>query len=178
MKRRIYLEDIALEEAQYEDPDFQVGDMLEEEVPFVDFGRLAVQAAAAALPEWRDSSILRRARVMQKFLALLQANQKDIEGLSDEALAIILGHGWPGNVRELENEIERIVALHGDEVVPVRAKYDREEIFPRDILQTLASVGLTGVFIPEQYGGFGDAHSAVTGARMWPPNETVMGRLA
>ena len=35
---------IALEEARYEDPDFQVGDMLEEEVPFVDFGRLAVQA--------------------------------------------------------------------------------------------------------------------------------------
>ena len=36
---------IALEEAQYEDPDFQVGDMLEEEVPFAEFGRLAVQAA-------------------------------------------------------------------------------------------------------------------------------------
>src|SRR3954447_20947536 len=36
---------ITLEEAQYEDPDFQVGDMLEEEVPFVDFGRTAVQAA-------------------------------------------------------------------------------------------------------------------------------------
>src|SRR4051812_22304855 len=36
---------IALEEARYEDPDFQVGDMLEEEVPFVEFGRLAVQAA-------------------------------------------------------------------------------------------------------------------------------------
>ena len=36
---------IPLEEARYEDPDFQVGDMLEEEVPFVDFGRLAVQAA-------------------------------------------------------------------------------------------------------------------------------------
>src|ERR671939_333552 len=36
---------ISLEEAQYEDPDFQVGDMLEEEVPFVEFGRLAVQAA-------------------------------------------------------------------------------------------------------------------------------------
>src|SRR5829696_7392962 len=36
---------ITLEEAQYEDPDFQVGDMLEEEVPFVEFGRLAVQAA-------------------------------------------------------------------------------------------------------------------------------------
>src|SRR4029079_7883695 len=36
---------IPLEEARYEDPDFQVGDMLEEEVPFAEFGRLAVQAA-------------------------------------------------------------------------------------------------------------------------------------
>ncbi len=36
---------VTLEEAQYEDPDFQVGDVLEEDVPFSDFGRLAVQAA-------------------------------------------------------------------------------------------------------------------------------------
>jgi len=36
---------ISLEEARYEDPEFQPGDMLEEEVPFADFGRLAVQAA-------------------------------------------------------------------------------------------------------------------------------------
>ncbi len=36
---------ILLEEAQFEDPDFQVGDVLEEEVPFESFGRLAVQAA-------------------------------------------------------------------------------------------------------------------------------------
>ncbi|HTK57153.1 MAG TPA: transcription termination factor NusA [Gemmatimonadales bacterium] len=36
---------IALEEARYEDPDFQVGDVLEEEVPFAAFGRGAVQAA-------------------------------------------------------------------------------------------------------------------------------------
>ena len=36
---------IALEEAQYEDPDFAIGDMLEEVVPFAEFGRLAVQAA-------------------------------------------------------------------------------------------------------------------------------------
>ena len=37
--------EISLEEAQFEDPEFQVGDMLEEEVPFEQFGRLAVQAA-------------------------------------------------------------------------------------------------------------------------------------
>jgi N utilization substance protein A len=36
---------VSLEEAQYEDPDFAVGDMLEEDVPFAQFGRLAVQAA-------------------------------------------------------------------------------------------------------------------------------------
>lgn len=36
---------IALEEARWEDPDFQIGDVLEEEVPFEAFGRLAVQAA-------------------------------------------------------------------------------------------------------------------------------------
>jgi malonate-semialdehyde dehydrogenase (acetylating)/methylmalonate-semialdehyde dehydrogenase len=44
----------------------------------------AVQAAAAALPEWRDASILRRARVLQKFLQLMQANQKDIARLITE----------------------------------------------------------------------------------------------
>lgn len=37
--------EVSLEEAQFEDPDFQVGDVLEEEVPFEAFGRLAVQAA-------------------------------------------------------------------------------------------------------------------------------------
>lgn len=36
---------VSVEEARYEDPDFAVGDMLEEDVPFDAFGRLAVQAA-------------------------------------------------------------------------------------------------------------------------------------
>jgi N utilization substance protein A len=37
--------EVSLEEARFEDPDFQPGDMLEEEIPFEAFGRLAVQAA-------------------------------------------------------------------------------------------------------------------------------------
>ncbi|HJS39202.1 MAG TPA: CoA-acylating methylmalonate-semialdehyde dehydrogenase [Burkholderiales bacterium] len=55
-------------------------------VPYCDAAAIdaAVRAAAAALPEWRDASILRRARVMQKYLALLQANQKDIARLITE----------------------------------------------------------------------------------------------
>ena len=36
---------VSLEEARWEDPEFEVGDVLEEEVPFEAFGRLAVQAA-------------------------------------------------------------------------------------------------------------------------------------
>jgi len=36
---------VSLEDAQYEDADFEVGDVLEEEIPFEEFGRLAVQAA-------------------------------------------------------------------------------------------------------------------------------------
>ena len=36
---------VTLEEAQWEDAQFQVGDVLEEEVPFDQFGRSAVQAA-------------------------------------------------------------------------------------------------------------------------------------
>jgi N utilization substance protein A len=36
---------VSVEEARFEDPDFTVGDVLEEEVPFEAFGRTAVQAA-------------------------------------------------------------------------------------------------------------------------------------
>ncbi len=55
-------------------------------VPYCDVSVIdaAVKAAAAALPEWRDASILRRARVMQKFLALLQQNQKQLAVLITE----------------------------------------------------------------------------------------------
>jgi malonate-semialdehyde dehydrogenase (acetylating)/methylmalonate-semialdehyde dehydrogenase len=38
----------------------------------------AVKAASAAFPAWRDTPPLRRARVLQKFLQLLQAEQKNL----------------------------------------------------------------------------------------------------
>jgi two-component system NtrC family response regulator/two-component system response regulator HydG len=40
-----------------------------------------------------------------------QANGKDMEGLSDEVMGLLLAHSWPGNVRELENAMERAVVL-------------------------------------------------------------------
>src|SRR5712671_4606885 len=55
-------------------------------VPFADAAIVdsAVKAATAAFPEWRDTPPLRRARVMQKFLQLLQANQKELARLVTE----------------------------------------------------------------------------------------------
>jgi malonate-semialdehyde dehydrogenase (acetylating)/methylmalonate-semialdehyde dehydrogenase len=55
-------------------------------VPFCNAADIdaAVKAAAAANPEWRDTPPLRRARVLQKFLALLQAHQKDLARLVTE----------------------------------------------------------------------------------------------
>ena len=44
----------------------------------------AVKAAAAALPAWRDTPPLRRARVMQRFLDLLQKNQQVLAKLVSE----------------------------------------------------------------------------------------------
>jgi malonate-semialdehyde dehydrogenase (acetylating) / methylmalonate-semialdehyde dehydrogenase len=55
-------------------------------VVFADAGIIdsAAKAAAAALPAWRDTPPLRRARVMQRFLDLLQKNQKQLAQLVSE----------------------------------------------------------------------------------------------
>jgi two-component system, NtrC family, response regulator PilR len=36
---------------------------------------------------------------------------KDISGLSREAMDLLLRYDWPGNIRQLENALERAVAL-------------------------------------------------------------------
>ena len=56
---------VTLEEARFEDPDFQVGDVLEEEVPFEAFGRTAVQAAKQRIIQRvREGE---RARIREEF---------------------------------------------------------------------------------------------------------------
>jgi DNA-binding NtrC family response regulator len=46
-----------------------------------------------------------------------EANGKEVTGISDEALALLLRHPWPGNVRELENAVERAVVLSSEPVL-------------------------------------------------------------
>jgi len=41
----------------------------------------------------------------------LTAQQKQVEGISDSALARLIDYPWPGNVRELENIVERAATL-------------------------------------------------------------------
>ena len=55
-------------------------------VPFCDAGVVdsAVQAATAALAEWREWPALRRSRVLQRFLRLMEENQKDLARLVTE----------------------------------------------------------------------------------------------
>jgi DNA-binding NtrC family response regulator len=38
-------------------------------------------------------------------------NKKEIEGVSEDVLEILVNYDWPGNIRELENLIERAVVL-------------------------------------------------------------------
>ena len=56
-------------------------------VPFCSAATIdeAVKAAQAALPAWRDAPAIRRARIMQKFLALMEKNAQEIaEIITDE----------------------------------------------------------------------------------------------
>ena len=47
------------------------------------------------------------------------ARRKDVKGVSESALAMLMDYAWPGNVRELENVIERAVTLsRGEKIVP------------------------------------------------------------
>jgi len=44
-------------------------------------------------------------------------NNRNVEGITQGALEMMLGYGWPGNVRELKNMIERLVVLRGEGVI-------------------------------------------------------------
>ncbi len=48
-----------------------------------------------------------------------EENKKDIKGIDDDAMAMLIGYDWPGNVRELKNVIERAVVLAKGEYITV-----------------------------------------------------------
>ncbi len=57
---------------------------------------------------------------------------------------------------EEQKEIQQLAkAIADGEVRPVAAELDEKEEFPRKIIDHLAKSGLLGVYLPEEYGGFG-----------------------
>ncbi|MBP7831115.1 MAG: acyl-CoA dehydrogenase family protein [Kiritimatiellae bacterium] len=57
---------------------------------------------------------------------------------------------------EQQLEIRNIMREFSEErVKPVRAELDEKEIFPRELLNELGKMDLMGLYIPEEYGGFG-----------------------
>ncbi len=60
------------------------------------------------LRERRDDIPILSAFFLKKYS---QQENKEIEGISPDALDLLLAYNWPGNVRELENAIERAVVL-------------------------------------------------------------------
>ena len=45
--------------------------------------------------------------------------RKEVQGISTEALSLLMAHDWPGNVRELENVIERSFILCGKGLIGI-----------------------------------------------------------
>ena len=70
-----------------------------------------INVVSLKLPNLRD----RREDIpllIERFVAKCNSIQdKQIEGISDQALAILMAHDYPGNVRELENIIEHAFVL-------------------------------------------------------------------
>ncbi len=44
-------------------------------------------------------------------------NNKNVKGISKEALEVMMQYEWPGNIRELENLIERVITLTSNELI-------------------------------------------------------------
>lgn len=61
-----------------------------------------------ALRDRREDIPLLVDHLIEKFNRL---QDKEIAGLSDDVLAILMEHDWPGNVRELENAVEHAFVL-------------------------------------------------------------------
>ncbi len=56
--------------------------------------------------------------IIQHFIVRFNRElKKNISGISEDALRVLLNYRWPGNVRELENVIERAVTVAQDEVI-------------------------------------------------------------
>lgn len=63
-------------------------------------------------------------------------NGKNVAGISEEAMSLLVRHGWPGNVRELENAVERAVVV-------ARSSFLQPQDLPTSVTKMRTDVLLT-----------------------------------
>jgi two-component system, NtrC family, response regulator PilR len=102
-----------------------------------------IPVALPPLRERREDIPLLAEHFLQKFARQME---KDMHGISGEAVALLAAHHWPGNIRELENAMERAVALERTPVIlpeslpgPIRLGTASEPAAPQ--VQTLPETG-------------------------------------
>ena len=70
-----------------------------------------------------------------------------------------------GTTAVTEETRAQIVSLVRDfvrrDVVPVAARFDRDDIYPAELVDTMREMGLFGITIPEDYGGLGLDHATL-----------------
>jgi PAS domain S-box-containing protein len=64
---------------------------------------------------------------------------RSVDGISAEALSLLMAYDWPGNVRELENAVERAFILCREGTIGVQ--HLPEELFGRGAARALAASG-------------------------------------
>ena len=63
---------------------------------------------------------------------------------------------------ETRRQIVRLVGeFVENEVVPVAARYDKDDIYPEELIPAMRELGLFGVTIPAEYGGLGLDHTTM-----------------
>ena len=63
---------------------------------------------------------------------------REIQGITEEALKCLEGYNWPGNVRELENVIERAITLETTD-------YIQQERVPEKVYSTAAAESMSSL---------------------------------
>lgn len=74
-------------------------------------------------------------------------NTKKIEGISEDAMNVILNYDWPGNIRELRNCIERMVVLSREKVLQTSSipQNITEKVVPNSFLSKVVSRGIFNI---------------------------------
>jgi N utilization substance protein A len=110
---------VSLEEARYDDPDFQVGDVLETDVDFAEFGRSAVQAA--------KQRIIQRVREGER-----SRIREEFAGREGELLS--------GEVQQIERgKLVMMIAKfrEAEAIIPYREQNHREHFHQGDTIRAV-----------------------------------------